>query len=209
MYVVRGPYPCKFGGKFYNVSEDGRPIILTTDASPLRTYGISKYGSVYLYASRDSADEGIRNFLRSYARVEEEILSSVRGAGESSLELKSRISQSKKREDVTRIVTKFEYRDPDRTLVSPMIKNLNGSDVDVEALRSGKKYDIYPVIEISSVYVSKSKGIFPQLKITEAYLLPVEQLRKPILNACDIIKRYERKILGFRIEDAKDDDEKK
>lgn len=195
----------KGDGKFYSVyatndKNQKSPIYLTTDSCPLTTYGVNKWGSMFLYVDELGQEPGVNDFMNLITKLENDIKGKL--LSETSTKLSSRIKPSRT-SGVLRLSIKPIYR-KDNTLASD-IKNIEEEQLTLTKLKEGHKYDIYPVIKIDSIFVSKQLGVIVQLKLHEAFMYPNKADDAPKINIIAIRKRYENchlfRAISFKTED--------
>jgi hypothetical protein len=196
------PRKTKHNGRFYDVSvKDGhrfQKVSFTTSSTPLTTYGINKWGSVFLYTDIKSMEDGCKKFLEEYQEFENEILKALRAAGETS-KFSSRLTTSSSSDTLKRMSAKIIYTDQNKTAIAPVFKNIEKEVVSIEELKSGKLYEIYPVITVKSIFVSPTVGIVPQLYISQAYVFKTAEPEQPKLDIDTIRNRYAALLLGKRM----------
>ena len=184
------PKSVRNDGKFYPiryVDESGQkgPMCFGTSYCPIRTYGINKWGSIFLYADSGN-DDGVNGLLRVIRKVESDVEKMLRSKGVTA-SLSSRISN--RLDDSVRISAKPIYQS--EGIVAPVIKDLEEKILTADELKKGDAFDMYPIIRVDSIFVNKSKGIILQLKIAEAFVQKVAPRVVPKLDLLRIRKRYE------------------
>lgn len=185
------PRKCRNDGKFYQIryiDEVGQkvPLCLGTSYSPIRTYGINQWGSIFLYVDPNKKDDGLDELLQILSKIETDVETILRGQGVTA-KVSSRISN--RPDDTVRISAKPLCQPGG--VIAPVIKDLEEKVLTKEELMNGDAFDMYPVIKLDSVFVNKSKGIILQLRISEAFVHKLPPRKSPKLDLMEIRKRYQ------------------
>lgn len=198
-------------GDYYSISNNGSEFQFTTEYCPFFTYGIStRYPnseSCTLYIDEDPDNYGALSFLQMYAQFEEQLQVAFTDHGITS-NVSTRLKYARDSATRRRLTVKLAWSNKKDKILSEMIRFMSEEPMDITKLSVGKKFEIYPVISIDSVFISRTHGIVPQLRIKEAYLVEIKETRVPLLDINVIRRRYETSMLTRKITHLKFEEEK-